>query len=114
PPFQGGPPRRSSIPVLALEAQTSYWTSSRPLCRGTGPTMVLAARGGHGGSRQIGPAASLHGQTGIERRERYRVGKGALLRAMPTSTLTPRSVLGGSAGRGHAAQERRFAHPTGA
>src|SRR5215813_14577002 len=36
--------------------QTSYWTSSRPLCRGTSPTMMLAARGGHGGSRQIGPA----------------------------------------------------------
>jgi hypothetical protein len=61
--------------------------------------MVLAARGGHGGSRQIGPAASLHGQTGFERRERYRVGHqgrsrpvfdgamAALLRRVPTAVV---------------------------
>src|SRR6516165_11312784 len=60
PPIQGGPPRRLSVPVLALAAQTSYWTSSRPLCRGTGPTMVLVARGANGSSRQIGPTPAYN------------------------------------------------------
>src|SRR5436190_9465583 len=41
-----------------------------------------------------------------------RVGKGAVLRAVPTRHAHPAIGTWCSAGRGHAAQEGRFAHPT--
>ena|SRR5208337_1604365 len=51
------------FPVLALEAQTSYWTSVAAVLPGTGPTQVL----GHGWAwwlRQNRPVRPVYMQTG--------------------------------------------------
>src|SRR6476646_2054927 len=55
-----GPPQRSSIPVLALEAQPPTGLPSRSTCRGAGPLQVLKTRGFEGDSRQAGPVRPVY------------------------------------------------------
>ena len=55
-----------SIPVLALEAQTFYWTVGRFL-PGTCLIRVIEAQVGNGGSRQIGPFAQSQARPVHER-----------------------------------------------
>jgi hypothetical protein len=57
---RSGPPRRASIPVLALEAQPPTGLPSRPTCRGAGPLQVLKTRGFVGDSRQAGPVRPVY------------------------------------------------------
>ena len=57
---KSGPPRRASIPVLALEAQPPTGLPSRPTCRGAAPFEVLRTRGFSGDSRQAGPVRPIY------------------------------------------------------
>src|SRR6187397_2938423 len=58
------PPRRLPIPVPALEGATSYWASPWPTCRGTSPTLVLAARVREWSLPTGRPARSAYADTG--------------------------------------------------
>jgi hypothetical protein len=55
-----GPPKRASIPVLAVNAQPPSGLPSRPTCGGAGPLQVLKIRGFWGNSKQPRPVRPVY------------------------------------------------------
>ena len=70
--MQVGPPRRASIPVLALSAQTSHWTYVAAALPGHRSSSGARGTGAIGSSRQVGPFGQSTMQTGSRTSKRYR------------------------------------------
>jgi hypothetical protein len=76
----------SSTPVLAIEAQTFYWTSVAAILPGTCPTVVLAAQGGQWWLPADRPVRPFSGETGSRTLKRVQGGQRRAFRAVPTRT----------------------------